>query len=130
MFSAVNTGSSEPSKVESVVIVILAICSLGNIGLNIVYWNISVLLTLLGGISAGVIVVLGMRAKTPESRIVSIGFAVAVCCVLAVFDGWTQVFEAGHEIFVVQKEFAENPTQYTKIFENSDDIYVVERLVF
>ncbi len=127
--SAVNTESSEPSRVESVVIVILAICTLGNIGLNIVYWNISAMFTLFGGIFAGTIVVLGMRAKILELRIVSIAFAVAVCCVHTVFVGWIHASEAGHEIFVTQKGSVEKRQQYTKIFENSDGIYVAERLV-
>ncbi len=103
ILSGVNTGSSEPSKVESVVLVIFAICTLGNIGLNIVYWNVSVMFTLLGGITAGIIVVLGMRAKTPDIRIVSIGFAIAICCAQASFDGWTQASKAGHEILWYKK---------------------------
>ncbi len=129
MSSAVNSESSEPSRVELVVIVILAICTLGNIGLNIAYWNISAMFTLFGGIFAGTIVVFGMRAKIPELRIVSIAFAVAICCAHTVFVGWIHASEVGHEIIVTQKGSIEEQQQYTKIFENSDGIYVAERLV-
>lgn len=129
MSSAVNTESSEPSRVESVVIVILAIYTLGIIGLNIFYWNISGMFTMFGGIFTGTIVALGMRAKTPEPRIVSIAFAVAICCAHDAFTGYIRAPEAGHEIFVMQKGSVENPQQYNKVFENSDGIYVVERLV-
>lgn len=129
MSSAVNTESSEPSRVESVVIVVLAICTLGLIGLNIFYWNISGMFTLFGGIFAGTIVALGMQAKIPELRIISVAFAVAICCAHAVFTGYIHAPEAGHKIIVIQKGSVEGPQQYNKVFENSDGIYVVERLV-
>lgn len=125
---AVNTESSKPSRVELVVIVILAIYTLSIIGLNIVYWNIPAMFTLFGGIFSGTIVALGMQAKIPELRAFSIVFAVAICCAHSGFTGYISAPEAGHEILVMQKGSV-GPQQYNKVFENSDGIYVVERLV-